>query len=306
LTVVVTGSSGFIGSHLCSALLARSEEVVGIDRTPSSLVPTIRTDLAAPSDEALDALSGAGVVWHLAACPGIRDRSPDIESRRRRDNVVAAAAVLDAVPLRTPLIVTSSSSVYGGSRLQNGAERPSREDDPLRPRGGYARSKVAMERLCRRRAARGGRVSIARPFTVAGERQRSDMAIATWIEAIRSDEVVSMLGSPDRTRDVTDVRDVVRGLIAMAEREIPGVLNLGSGAAYSLAEIVRAVSGALGLPAFIQVVPAPSDEVPATRADTTRCRQLLGITFETDLRAIVERQVAATEVAALSGLQEVG
>jgi nucleoside-diphosphate-sugar epimerase len=305
LRVVVTGSSGFIGSHLCSALLAGGEEVVGIDRVPSSPVPTIRTDLAAPSEEALDALAEADVVWHLAACPGIRDRRPDIESRRRRDNVEAAACALRAVPLKTPMIVTSSSSVYGGS-LHHGVERPSRENDPLRPRGGYARSKAAMEQLCEERAARGGRVAIARPFTVAGERQRPDMAIATWIEAIRSGAVVSLLGSPDRTRDVTDVRDVVRGLLAMAGREVSGVVNLGSGAAYTLAEIVRAVSEALELPAMVEVVPAQGDEVSATRADTTRCRQLLDIAFETDLRALVKRQVDAAEVDVLSGLQEVG
>jgi nucleoside-diphosphate-sugar epimerase len=305
LTVVVTGSSGFIGSHLCSALLAGGEQVLGIDRAPTSLVPTIRTDLAAPSEEALDALVDADVVWHLAACPGIRDRRPDIESRRRRDNVEAAARVLRAVPLRTPLIVTSSSSVYGGS-FHRGIERASREDDPLRPRGGYARSKAAMEALCRSRAARGGRVSIARPFTVAGEHQRPDMAIASWIEAIRSGEVVSLLGSPDRTRDVTDVHDVVQGLLTMAEREVSGVVNLGSGAAYTLAEIVRAVSEALGVPAMVEVAPAPRDEVSATRADTTRCRKLLGITLETDLCALVKRQVEAAKADVLPGLQEVG
>ena len=54
------------------------------------------------------------------------------------------------------------------------------------------------------------------------------------------------------------------------------------------------------------VVPARNEEVPATRADTTLCRKLLGITFETDLRALVKRQVDALQVAAPSGLQEVG
>lgn len=147
MTVVVTGSSGFIGSHLCNALLDGGEELVGIDRVPSTRVPTIRTDLAAPSPEALDALAGAEAVWHLAARPGIRDRGRGIEAQRHRDNVVAAANVLNAVPLHTALVVTSSSSVYGGSR-HAGIERPSRESDPLRPQGGYASSKVAMERLC--------------------------------------------------------------------------------------------------------------------------------------------------------------
>ena len=305
MAVVVTGSSGFIGSHLCAALRARDARPVGVDRVPSAAVPTIQADLANPSDEALDALRTADAVWHLAALPGIRDRRPDIESLRYRDNVLAAGNVLKAVPLGTPLVVTSSSSVYGGSR-HGGIDRPSRETDPLRPHGGYARSKVAMERLCARRAASGGRIAIARPFTVAGEGQRSDMAIATWIESIRAGKAVTVLGSPERKRDVTDVRDVVRALVVMAERDVSGRINLGSGAANTLAEIVGAVSEALELPAFVEVVPARTEEVPATRADTTRCVERLGVTFGTDLRALVKRQAEATAPVPHSRLQEIG
>ena len=305
MALVVTGSSGFIGSHLCAALRARGARPVGIDRAGQGIVPTIETDLAAPSNEALDALHTADAVWHLAALPGIRDRRPGIEALRHRDNVVAARNVLAAVPLRTPLVVTSSSSVYGGSR-HGGIDRPSRESDPLRPRGGYARSKVAMERLCARRAASGGRVAIARPFTVAGEGQRPDMAIATWIESLRAGRAITVLGSPERTRDVTDVRDVVRALVVMAERDVTGAVNLGSGKGNTLAAIVVAVSEALGLPAFLEVVPARKEEVPSTRADTTLCRELLGVTFETGLHALVKRQAEATAPAGCSRLQEIG
>ena len=304
MTLVVTGSSGFIGSHLCASLRARGARPLGIDRVPSATVPTIQTDLADPSNEALDALRTADAVWHLAALPGIRDRRPGIESMRHRDNVVAARNVLTAVPLGTPLVVTSSSSVYGGSR-HRGIDRPSRESDQLRPHGGYARSKVAMERLCARRAANGGRVAIARPFTVAGEGQRPDMAIATWIESIRAGRAITVLGSPERTRDVTDVRDVVRALIVMADKDVSGAVNLGSGVANTLADIVGAVSEAVALPAFLEVAPATSEEVTATRADTTRCKELLGVTFGTDLGALVKRQAESTTAVPHSRLQEV-
>jgi nucleoside-diphosphate-sugar epimerase len=304
VTVVVTGSSGFIGSHLCASLRALGTPTVGVDRVPSTAGDTIQTDLADPTDEALDALRGADAVWHLAARPGIRDRRPDIAWLRHRDNVVAASNVLAAVPPDTPLVVTSSSSVYGGSR-HGGIDRACRESDRLRPTGGYARSKVAMERLCALRAANGGRVAVARPFTVAGEGQRSDMAIATWIESVRAGRAVTILGSPERTRDVTDVRDVVRALIVMAEKNVSGAVNLGSGHANTLADMVCAVSQALALPALIDVVPANTEEVSATRADTTRCAELLGIKFATDLRALVGRQVAATAPAPSSRLQEV-
>ena len=59
---------------------------------------------------------------------------------------------------------------------------PRREDDVLAPLGGYARTKVALEAICARRAAAGGVVAVARPFTVAGEGQRSDMALSQWLD----------------------------------------------------------------------------------------------------------------------------
>ena len=249
---MVTGSSGFIGSHLCAALIARGESVVGIDRVDSDSVATIQSDLAEPSGEAIDALYAADVVWHLAALPGIRDRRPDIEGLRYRDNVLAAGNMLKAVPPATPLIVTSSSSVYGGSR-HGGIDRACRESDPL-----------------------------------------------------RAGKVVTILGSPERTRDVSDVRDVVRALIVMAERDVSGAVNLGSGMANTLADIGFAVSEALALPAFLEVVPARTEEVTATRADTTLCIERLGVEFGTDLRALVKRQVEEGITAIPSTLQEVG
>jgi nucleoside-diphosphate-sugar epimerase len=100
--------------------------------------------------------------------------------------VLAAERVLQRVPDHVPVVVTSSSAVYGGSR----DGRACHEDDPLRPVGGYARSKAALEARCHARAARGGLV------TVAGERQRPDMAIAQWIQAVRAGRPMRILGVP--------------------------------------------------------------------------------------------------------------
>ena len=149
MTIVVTGASGFIGAHVARALLARGERVVGLDRLPPTVADDgflpLCVDLAAPHAEALDALHAADAVVHLAARPGVRDRSPGIELRRHMDNVVATEQVLAAVPRHVPVVVASSSSVYGGARRG----WPSHEDDRLRPRGGYARSKVAAEERTR-------------------------------------------------------------------------------------------------------------------------------------------------------------
>jgi nucleoside-diphosphate-sugar epimerase len=284
MTAVVTGAAGFIGSHLAAALRQDGCDVVGIDRRQGASV-TIAGDLATPPPEMVDALRDADVVFHLAGCGGVRGND---SARWWHDNVVATETVLALVAAPTTLVVTSSSSVYGGARYG----RPSRESDRLHPVGGYARSKVAVERRCAARLAAGGAVAVARPFTVAGERQRPDMALARWIEAARSGRPLLVYGSLDRRRDVTDVDAVVRGLRALADRGVVGTVNLGTGHPRTLAEMASAVQAAVG-PVPVEVVAAHPDEVPATWADTTRCERLLGFRPETDLCTLVARQVAA-------------
>src|SRR5829696_644051 len=159
MAVVVTGAAGFLGRALVAGLVEDGLAVAAVDRRPPPEGPGVcplRADLLDRDPAVECALREADAVFHLAGRPGVRDTGPAAEAARLRDNVAATAAVLAAVPAGTPLVVTSSSSVYGDA-----AGRPSREDDPLRPLGGYARSKAAVERLC---AARGG-VAVLRPFT---------------------------------------------------------------------------------------------------------------------------------------------
>lgn len=300
----MTGSSGFIGSHLVDELIEREYRVVGIDREPGQGRHGYvhrRLDLADdPSTTGLgELLEDAEMVFHLAARPGVREGGPAVESRRRRDNVVATRNLLAFTPTSTFVVATSSSSVYGGSL--DGA--PSREDGPLRPQGGYALSKLAMETLCERRRARGGRTAVVRPFTVAGERQRADMAFSIWLEALRQGRPIEILGSGSRSRDITDVRLVVQGLVRAGERRINTTVNLGTGKSHRLIDMARALMEVMGATGEIVSEPVPAEDVDATLADTTRCRQTLGFVPTTDLRVLLERQVdAADRQAALTAL----
>lgn len=301
MVAVVTGAAGFIGRTLVRALAERGE-VVGVDRLPQPPVPgltRITADLLDGDPAVLGALAGADAVHHLAGCPDVRDRRCDVAHRRYRDNVLATAAVLAAVPPDTALVVTSSSSVYGGAR----GGRPSRESDRLRPRGGYARSKVLVEQLCAQRARAGGRVTVVRPFTVAGEGQRPGMALARWITAARAGEPLTLLGSPERTRDLTDVRQVAAALIDLASSEPRDTVNLGTGVGRSLGELVDAVARALGVPVRTVVTPAHPDEVGHTLADTRVLRGVIGWVPSTDPDALVARQLAGIEPAALAAVR---
>ncbi|MFG1686486.1 NAD-dependent epimerase/dehydratase family protein [Nonomuraea sp. NPDC049269] len=303
MTSIVTGAAGFIGRALTSALLSSGSPVVAIDRRPVEERPGL-TVITADLLDVSDVFSDADAVYHLAGCAGVRDAAPGIGWRRQRDNVLAGARVLAITPPGVPLLVTSSSSVYGGalrgrsggesdpgggvsrgrSGAQFGAVRPSAESDPLRPIGGYAMSKVALERLCRDRPG----VTIVRPFTVAGEGQRPDMALSVWLRAAQEGRPLRVLGSLDRTRDITDVRQAARAMIELIG--VPGIVNLGTGHGQTLRSMAEAVATVTGASLTFDVVPAPPDEPGDSLADTRRLHSLLGWTPRTDLLDLVRRQ----------------
>ena len=303
MSVVVTGSAGFVGRAVVAELVRRGRTVVAVDRHPTTPqatgpvgpAPLVLTGDLLHRDELVDAaLDSASAVVHLAGCPGVRDDAPDVDRRRHRDNVLATARVLAAVPAHVPVVVASSSSVYGGS-----AGRPSRETDPVAPRGGYARSKVAVEELCARRAAAGGRVTVVRPFTVVGEGQRPDMAVARWLTAAYAGRPLEVYGSLERTRDLTDVREVARVLATLTEPGCAptGVLNVGTGRPHTLAEVVDAVALATGCAVRTRVTPAAAVEPADTWADTARLHATVGFVPETDLHDVVRRQLAGSPAA---------
>jgi nucleoside-diphosphate-sugar epimerase len=291
MSVVVTGSAGFIGRALTRHLARSGHHVVAVDRAHQPEEPDVTTltaDLLDGDPHVEAALREADAVVHLAGCSGVRDTSPGVDARRIRDNVDATRVVASRVPSDVPLLVASSSSVYGGARFG----RASRESDPLHPRGGYATSKAGTEQVCADRAAARGHVLVVRPFTVVGEGQRPDMALARWAVAATAGDPLRVFGSLDRTRDFTCIREVVRGLCALLGSGASGVVNLGSGAPRTLRELVHALGSALGVGIDVRVEKAASYEVADTWADTRRLTALIGMRPHTDLHDVVRRFVA--------------
>jgi len=294
VSVVVTGAAGFIGRVLVEQLVADGRDVVAVDRRAPAGghgATALTADLLAGDAMVETALREACAVIHLAGCPGVRDPRPDAEQRRERDNVETARLLSTLVPSGVPLVAASSSSVYGGARRG----RACREDDVAHPVGGYARSKYRAEQVWAGRAARGGQVLVVRPFTVVGEGQRPDMALSRWAASASAGEPLRVFGSLDRTRDITCVREVARGLRALLEAAATGVVNLGSGRPRTLREIIEALTAVLGVDAEVRVEPAASREVADTWADTARFAELVGWVPHTDLRDVVHRFVASRE-----------
>jgi UDP-glucuronate 4-epimerase len=302
---LVTGAAGFIGSHLCEALLARGESVLGLDsftdyydpaRKRANLTDALaaglefrRLDLAR---DALDAaLEGIDVVCHLAAQPGVRPSwSEDFDLYAQR-NIVATQRLLEAT-LRAGgprFVLASSSSVYG-----NVGEQPARESDRLTPVSPYGLTKAACEELVGvyRRVHGLSAVSL-RYFTAYGPRQRPEMAFASFIRGVLSGRPLHVLGDGRQTRDFTYVADVVSATIAAAER-LPGpVYNVSGGKSSTLLEAIAHIERLTGRRALLRFSPSARGDAYRTMADLTAARRDLGYIPEVKLGEGLALQVQA-------------
>lgn len=312
-TIVVTGSAGFIGSHVVRALLARGDRVVGIDNfDPFYDVSLKRANVAAAGEhELVEAdLCDAGAirrvlerarpegVIHLAAKAGVRPSIKD-PIGYARVNVLGTQVVLEesARAGATRVVLASSSSVYGNNR-----KIPFAEDDPVdAPISPYAATKKACELIAHaHHAITKQPVACLRFFTVYGPRQRPDLAIATFMRRIAAGEEIEMFGDGSMSRDFTYIDDVVAGVLAAYER-IPAhgyrVWNLGSDRPVRLDAMVAAIGRVIGREPRIRRMPAPPGDVERTWADLTRASAELGYRPRTPFEDGLRRQWEA------SGLQ---
>jgi len=302
---LVTGAAGFIGSHLCEALIARGDSVLGVDsfannyepaRKRANLVEALaaglefrRLDL---TQDALDAaLEGIDVVCHLAAQPGVRlSWSEDFDLYARR-NIVATQRLLEATQRAggARFVLASSSSVYG-----NVGEQPARESDRPSPVSPYGLTKAACEELVAlyRRVHGLSAVSL-RYFTVYGPRQRPEMAFASFIRAVLSGRPVRVLGDGRQIRDFSYVTDVVAATIAAAELAAEPVYNISGGTSSTLLEAIAHIGRLTGRRALIRFSPSARGDAYRTTADLTAARRDLGYSPEVTLAEGVALQVQA-------------
>ncbi|PSK65014.1 dTDP-glucose 4,6-dehydratase [Micromonospora sp. MH33] len=301
-TAVVTGAAGFIGSHLAEALLAQGYTVIGIDQRSPRTDPVAHANLqnaeghprfscvnADLMDADLDSLvKDARYVFHLAAVPGVRSSWTGFP-RYAAANILAtervlAACVRQGVPR---LIYASSSSVYGVT----GA--PSRESEPTVPISPYGVSKLAGEQLCLAHAKRpGSRLSVIalRYFTVYGPRQRPDMAIGRVLAAALTGQQYTLFGDGTQRREFTYVKDVVEATMAAATADVSAaVVNVGGGSSVSMIDVLGMARQVVGQPVPLMVSATQDGDVPATAADLTLARVLLGYRPDTDLRTGMAR-----------------
>lgn len=292
-SVLVTGAAGFIGGHMCRALLSAGHTVTGLDNLdafydPAAKRARLRDLEQAPGFSFLQgdvrdagalarAIAESEAVVHFAARPGVRDswQAPELCASV---NVGGTTAVLDACRRAgvRRIVIASSSSVYG-----DGAT-PFREDAPLEPLSPYAASKVAAEAECLAFGRRGdGTVAIVRLFSVFGPSLRPDLALHHFVRRLAADEPLVRFGDGSSSRDYTHVDDAVRGLLAALawtahQQPCCEAFNVGSGQPVSLTDLIGALEDVMQRRARIQPQPVQRGDAHCTWADLSKAGQVLG------------------------------
>ncbi|NED95932.1 SDR family oxidoreductase [Phytoactinopolyspora alkaliphila] len=284
---VVTGGAGFIGSHLCAALLDRGDQVICADNFltsgPENLVELrghprftlaeCDVSVSLPVDEPVER------VIHLAspASPADYLRYP-VETMR-----VGSAGTANALELARAhgarFVLASTSEVYGDP-----LEHPQREDywgnvNPIGPRGVYDESKRFAEALTfAYRNRYGVDTGIVRLFNSYGPRMRPNdgRAIPTFIDQALSGEPITVAGDGSQTRSLCFVEDTVRGILALADASHAGPINIGGADEITMLELAKRVLAATGSRSEIVFIDLPQDDPKVRRPDITLARCQLG------------------------------
>ena len=246
MRVLITGAAGFAGSHLARHLADAGHELVGVGRSPESVVDFEYVTLDLRDAETVrQAFARVAPDWiaHLAADASVGQSWKD-PAGTMRNNFESTLNVLEAAG-RATVLVAGSGEVYGPpERL------PVDEGHQLRPQNPYALSKASVDLLAGFYADAGDRrVVRTRAFNHFGPGQSDLYVVAAFAHQIADAEraaeggaVVVRTGNLDARRDFTDVRDVVRAYALLLEHGEPGVYNVCSGTSRSAADILAALA----------------------------------------------------------------
>lgn len=304
MRVLVTGSAGFIGSHLVARLIADGHEVIGIDAltdyydialkranielNQNARYKFVHMDLRDPGLRVL--LDGVDGVIHLAGQPGVRlSWGRDFQTYSDM-NVLATQNLLEACvesSTLSRLVYASSSSVYGDAE-----SFPTSEDALPAPRSPYGVTKLAAEHLSGVYAASFGVPAVSlRYFTVFGPRQRPDMAFTRFCHAARSGTPIEIYGTGEQIRDFTYVSDVVAANVSALHSTVaPGsVFNVAGGTSVSVNDVLETLSEISGRKLDVTYLPKVAGDAFRTGGSTAAIQQMLGwspqVGLEEGLRA---------------------
>ena len=325
--ILVTGAAGFIGMHVTLALLARGDEVVGLDNLNDYYDPQLKRDRLAhiagqpgakqfrfelldiADNDALQQLFAQerfDRVVHLAAQAGVR-YSLTHPHAYSQSNLVGFVNVLEACRHHqiAHLVYASSSSVYGGN-----TRMPFSEEDAVdHPVSLYAATKKANELMAHTYSHLYQLPTTGlRFFTVYGPWGRPDMAPMLFTKAILSDEPIKVFNHGNMRRDFTYIDDIVAGVLATLDR-VPQpdpdfdkaspsaasswapyrVFNIGNSEPVELLTFISTLEACLQRQATKTLLPMAPGDVPATYANVDALTRWTGVTPKTSIEAGVKQ-----------------
>jgi UDP-glucuronate 4-epimerase len=324
--ILVTGAAGFIGYHVARRLLARGDEVVGVDNvndyydpalkesrlamlTPHANFRLVRLDIADREGmEALFAESRPSRVVHLAAQAGVRYSitNPHVYIDA---NVRGFLHVLEGCRHHAVehLVYASTSSVYGANTRQPFSEHQN-VDHPISL---YAATKKANELMAHTYASLYQLPSTGlRFFTVYGPWGRPDMALFKFTRGILADEPIPVFNEGRMVRDFTFVDDIVEGIVRVLDQPaVPDprwsgddpdparsyapyrVFNIGNNRPVQLMQYISLLEARLGKKARLELLPMQPGDVPSTMADVSELEAAVGFRPATSVEEGIRRFV---------------
>ncbi|MBM9593380.1 SDR family oxidoreductase [Rhodobacteraceae bacterium MCCB 386] len=310
---VVAGGAGFLGSHLCEALIASGHQVICVDSFVSSSRRNIRSLESSPDFRLFEAdvceplgLRGRVDRVYNLACAASPPRYQADPIHTMTTSVVGSLNLLRLAEARgARYLQASTSEVYGDPEQHPQSESYSGHVNCTGPRACYDEGKRAAEALCFD-FLRLGRVDVrvARIFNTYGPRMQPDdgRIVSNFIVQALSGKPMTIYGTGEQTRSFCYVSDLVRGLMALMEARLPheGPVNLGNPDEHRVLEFARIVADLVGARNAVRHEALPTDDPRRRCPDISLARELLGweptVSLRDGLRETIE-WFRSTEVA---------
>jgi nucleoside-diphosphate-sugar epimerase len=286
MRVVVTGGAGFLGSHLCDAILARGDSAVCVDNLATGRPDNVAhlmdspgfTFVEADVSLALDVPGPVHAVAHLAspASPPEYLRLP-LETlaagSRGTENALRLAHLHGA-----RFVLASTSEVYGDPAVHPQSEDYWGNVNPVGPRSVYDEAKRFAEALTRAyRDTKGVNAGIIRIFNTYGPRMNAQdgRIVTNFITQALNGDPLTIYGDGSQTRSFCYVDDLIRGIVGMIDSAEAGPLNLGNPEEFTVTEFARLVLRLTGSDSPVEHLPLPVDDPTRRCPVITRARQAL-------------------------------
>jgi dTDP-glucose 4,6-dehydratase len=301
--VVVTGGAGFLGSHLCEALVGRGDRVVAVDDMSTGVVDNVDSLLADPSFELVEADVSAGVpvegpvdaVMHFASPAS----PPDYLARPLETLAVGSEGTRHSLALAAEhgarFILASTSEVYGDPVVHPQPETYWGNVNPVGPRSVYDEAKRFAEALTMAtHRTTGLDVGILRIFNTYGPRLRpgDGRVVSNFLVQAIEGRPLTVYGDGSQTRSLCFVDDEVAGILALLDSDLTGPVNIGNPDELTVLELAHAVLALTGSSSTVVYEPLPTDDPTRRRPDITLARRELGwepvVALEEGLRRTAE------------------